>query len=120
MAGEVPQYLRIEIEQDISLPTDADVALRAILQYGVFVDGGAGASSKGTPTQVLIYRKLFSPVFPTTVTSGESFSWTTATFCKFLRNPQAAIYDEGRRTSTGELYYAPSTQQENLEDLEHA
>jgi hypothetical protein len=100
----VPQYLRIEIEQNLSLPEEDDEMLRALLQYGIFVDGGWGSSQSGTTTQVLLFRKLFCPAFPTTITSRDSFSWTAAKLSRFLRNPMAVGFEEGRKAGqTGAL-----------------
>jgi hypothetical protein len=100
-----PEYLRIEVEQNINLPKAEDEKLRALLQHGIFVDGGLGAAYNGTPTQVLIFRKLFCPVFPTGLTSQNSFSWSAATFSRFLRNPRSMGYEEGNKSSEKDLFY---------------
>jgi hypothetical protein len=95
----VPQYLRIEIEQNVPLRPEDEEMLRALLQYGIFVDGGWGSAHNGTTTQVLLFRKLFCPAFPTTITSRDSFSWTAAKFSQFLRNPVAVGFEERRKGS---------------------
>lgn len=91
-----PQYLRIEIETTLSLPPNDEAKLRALLQHGIFVDGLMGAAHNGSPTQVLIFRKLFCPAFPTGIASQNSFSWTSATFARFLRNPRAVRFTESQ------------------------
>lgn len=89
-----PQFLRIEIETTLSLPQADEAKLKALLQHGIFVDGLLGAAHNGSPTQVLIFRKLFCPAFPTCLASQDSFSWTSATFARFLRNPRAVRFGE--------------------------
>jgi serine/threonine protein kinase len=111
------QYLRIEVAQDRSLRSEK--TLQALLQYGVFVDGGLGSSNKGTPTQKLIYRKLFAPVFPTTLSSRDSFSWTMATFRKFLKDPETVLYEERRKDPDQGTLFTHILELE-LEDLDDA
>ena len=75
-----------------SQPLSDEHILRALLQYGVFIDGGLGSSNEGIPTQKLIYRKLFAPVFPTTLSSRDSFSWTRNGFHRFLAEARRSYY----------------------------
>ncbi len=118
--GRAPQYLRIEIQEEVPLAASEEEALRALLQYGVFIDGGLGSSNRGTPTQVLIFRKLFTPVFPTTIVSRDSFSWTVVRLSRFLRDPKSVRFEELRRVMANQSNLEFEVAPEDLEDLERA
>lgn len=117
--SRAPQYLRIELQEHSKMPDQDEEVLRALLQHGVFIDGGLGASNVGTPTQVFIFRRLFAPVFPTTTASRDSFSWTTSTLSRFLRDPLGIMHEERRRPAgtLGPLF-DKVVNEEDYEDLE--
>lgn len=81
------EYLRIEVQVD-GLSPQSKQALGDLLRNGVFIDGGFGSSAKGTPTRKLIFKKLFTPAFPTTYNSRDTWPMSAQHFDKFIKNPQ--------------------------------
>ena len=81
------EYTRMEVElQDIS--STAIDAMNELISSGVFIDAGRSSSSSGRPTQRLLFRKIFTPAFPTTWVNKDSFSWNQERFIEFIREPK--------------------------------
>jgi hypothetical protein len=107
------EYLRIEIEID-GLSPEVKEALAELLRNGVFIDGGFSSSARGTPARRLIFKKLFTPVFPTTYNSRDTWPMSAAHFAEFIRNP--ALYV---KRTMGEAGIPPEEQQLRLDQLFH-
>ncbi|RIL08439.1 MAG: hypothetical protein DCC75_08895, partial [Proteobacteria bacterium] len=105
------EYLRIEVEID-GLSSKAKEAMADLLRYGVFIDGGFSNSGKGTPARRLIFKKLFTPVFPTTYTSRDTWPMTAAHFTEFVTDPKK--YVKGVMSAHG---LPPEEQQLEIETL---
>jgi hypothetical protein len=105
------EYLRIEVQvQNIS--EDVRAAIAELLRNGVFIDGGFSSSSQGIPARRLIFKKLFTPAFPTTYRSRDTFPMTAQHFEEFVKNPGA-----GARRLLGEAGIKPNEQQLTLDSL---
>jgi serine/threonine protein kinase len=85
------EYLRIEVKLDHAFEQDARDAIAELVRNGVFIDGGFSASSTGTPARRLIFRKMFTPTFPTTARSRDTFSWSTKSFLEFVTKPESVL-----------------------------
>lgn len=81
------EYLRIEVEID-GLSVIAKDAIADLLRNGVFIDGGFSSSSKGLPARRLIFKKLFTPVFPTTYSNRDTWPMSAKHFAEFIDNPK--------------------------------
>lgn len=79
-------YLKIEVEiQD--LPEDLQTTLRELLCYGIFIDAGSGNNSSGKFCKKLYFRRIYTPAFPTTFITRNTFSWRVNSFKKFVYDP---------------------------------
>ena len=105
------EYLKIEIELD-EAGDEITESIADLLQHGVFVDGGFSNSSKGAPTRKLFFRKIFTPAFPTTYNSGNTFPMTASTFEFFITRP-----DDYLRSRVAEEGVGPSDQPSLLDQL---
>jgi hypothetical protein len=84
------EYLRLEIEVE-KLSAVARSALGELLRNGVFIDGGFSNSSRGSPARRLIFKKLFTPAFPTTYNNRDTWSMSARHFEEFISNPKAFV-----------------------------
>jgi hypothetical protein len=84
---EQKEYLRIEIETK-ELTDDLWEAIRELLSSGLFVDGGYSNTSSGVPARRLIFRRIYTPAFPTTVNNRNSFSMRKNSFMSFVKMPR--------------------------------
>ena len=84
------EYLRLEVEIE-RLSENARNAIGELLRNSVFVDGGFSSSSKGTPARRLIFKKLFTPAFPTTYNNRDTWSMTARHFEEFISDPKAFV-----------------------------
>ena len=105
------EYLRIEVETD-HLAGSAKMALGALLRNGVFVDGGFSSSSQGSPARRLIFKKLFTPVFPTTYNNRDTWPMSAAHFRDFISNPEYFL-----RGILGEEGLSPDEQSRQIDML---
>lgn len=105
------EYLRIEVDLGRASP-EAKELISELLRKGVFIDGGISASSQGNPARRLVFRKLFTPAFPTTFRSRDTFAWVSNTFVEFVQNPPARL-----RAMMAEEGIAPDQQQYELDGL---
>lgn len=92
------EYTRIEVELSGKTQKARD-ALVELVSNGVFIDGGLSSSSSGKPTQKLLFRRLFTPAFPTTWNNRDGFNWTEQRFAKFVEDPSAFVKTEMRNGS---------------------
>lgn len=79
-------YLKIEVEID-DLSTDLLTTLRELLCYGIFIDAGYSNNSDGKLTKKLYFRRIFTPAFPTTFVTRNSFPMRSNTFKEFVYDP---------------------------------
>lgn len=105
------EYLRIEVDLGKS-SLDAQNLISELLRSGVFIDGGISASSGGNPARRLVFRKLFTPAFPTTFRNRDTFAWRSPRFLEFVHNPSAFL-----RGMMAEEGIGPEQQQLELDDL---
>lgn len=84
------EYLRIEVQID-GLSSEAKEALADLLRNGVFVDGGFSSSAKGTPARRLVFKKLFTPAFPTTYNSRDTWPMSAEHFVEFITDPKKYV-----------------------------
>jgi hypothetical protein len=106
------EYLRIEVQLDQKALDDARIAIAEVVRNGVFIDGGFSTSSQGIPARRLIFRKLYTPAFPTTFNSRDTFPMTSRHFVEFVRNPASHL-----RRLLGESGIQPDQQQFVLDGL---
>lgn len=105
------EYLRVEVELGQE-PERLRRAIADLLQHGVFVDGGFSNSSKGTPARRLIFRKIFTPAFPTTYNSRDTFAMSARRFLDFVGHPERFV-----KRALGEDGVRPEEQQYLLDSL---
>lgn len=84
------EYLRLEVEIE-NLSQSAKDALGDLLRNGIFVDGGFSASSRGTPARRLIFKKLFTPAFPTTYVNRDTWPMSSRHFDDFTNDPKGFV-----------------------------
>ena len=80
------EHLRIEIDF-ASCDIQQKEAIRELLTYGLFIDGGFSANANGKITRKLLFRRIFTPVFPTTVNNSDTFNFSPERFSLFINNP---------------------------------
>jgi hypothetical protein len=105
------EYLRIEV-QISQFADEIRDGIAELVRNGVFIDGGFSSSSQGTPARRLIFRKMFTPAFPTTFHSRDTFPMTAAHFLEFIRDPVAPL-----RQLLGKSGIGPDQQQMTMEKL---
>ncbi len=105
------EYLRIEVEID-RLTASAKDAIGELLRNGVFVDGGFSSSSRGTLARRLVFKKLFTPVFPTTYNNRDTLSMSASNFEAFVADPKGFV-----KESMGEHGLPPEQQALELDNL---
>ncbi|WP_299927817.1 protein kinase [uncultured Pelagimonas sp.] len=84
------EYTRMEVGQRSNHGKATDT-LNELIASGVFVDGGFSQSSSGDVTQRLLFRKIFTPAFPTTWANRDGFNWTQERFLAFASNPSSFV-----------------------------
>ena len=84
---EQKEHLRIEIEIK-NLTDDMYKAIRELMSSGLFIDGGYSNTSSGVPARRLLFRRIYTPAFPTTVNNRNSFSWRARNFMSFVKYPR--------------------------------
>jgi serine/threonine protein kinase len=80
-------YLRLEVslvEEDKFVKS----VLRELLCYGIFIDAGYSNDSQGNTAKKLLFRRIFTPAFPTTFIDHSTFAITKKHFCDFIKNPK--------------------------------
>lgn len=87
------EYTRMEIDLQDQNQNAID-AMNELIASGVFIDGGLSSSSRGTPTQRLIFRRLFTPAFLTTWNNRDGFNWTQRRFLQFISTPEDFVSNE--------------------------
>ena len=100
------EHLRVEIELG-DLDDDLKEAIRELLSLGVFVDGGYSESSSGKPARRLLFRRIFTPAFPTTVNNRETLPMRKKKFEDFIKRPK-----KYRQEFLSEHQISPSAQQQ--------
>ncbi|WP_119421023.1 ORC-CDC6 family AAA ATPase [Desertibaculum subflavum] len=105
------EYLRLEI-QWANATDEVRNATAELLRNGVFVDGGFSTSSQGILARRLIFRKQFTPAFPTTFRSRDTFPMSARHFLDFVQNPPSFL-----RRMLSEAGIRPDQQQLTLDRL---
>jgi serine/threonine protein kinase len=105
------EYLRIEVQID-GLSPHAKEALVDLLRNGVFIDGGFSSSAQKTPARRIIFKKLFTPAFPTTYNSRDTLPMSAKHFSDFITDPKKYI-----KSVMGEYGIPPEQQSFELEKL---
>jgi serine/threonine protein kinase len=105
------EYLRIEI-QLTQMTEYVRNGLAELVRNGIFIDAGFSSSSQGIPARRIIFRKMFTPAFPTTFNSRDTFSMTSPHFLRFLKDPQGQL-----TLLLGEAGVPPHSQSQAMEDL---
>lgn len=80
-------YIKIEVELQ-GLSEKARNALRDLLCYGVFVDGGYSNMNDQQIARKLLFRRIFTPAFPTTFNSRNTFPMVPWAFWNFMSQPK--------------------------------
>lgn len=104
-------YIRIEFPMQ-KLPEELKVVARELLCYGVFIDGGSSTMSDGQTARKFLFRRIFTPAFPTTFNDHSTYPMVPASFKKFIENPKDFVRE---RMSAYKI--SPPEQQE-LEQLD--
>ncbi|MEP1420528.1 MAG: protein kinase [Erythrobacter sp.] len=86
------EYLKIEVQLDGDVD-ETTSRIADLLQNGVFVDGGFSNAGSGVPTRRLMFRRIFTPAFPTTYNSSNTLPMTASSFKDFLSNPEMWLKD---------------------------
>lgn len=104
-------YIRIELPSQ-NMNEKLIAAERELLCYGIFIDGGYSNMSDGEPARRLLFRRIYTPAFPTTFNNRNTFSMREKNFREFIENPRNFV-----RERMSEDHISPDEQQ-NLEQLE--
>lgn len=80
------EYLKIEVEVE-NLTEELKTTLRELLCYGIFIDAGHGNNSDGRLSRKLYFRRIFTPAFPTTFHTRNTFPMRKNSFEKFIFEP---------------------------------
>ncbi len=83
-------YLKIEVELQ-ELSEESRTTLRELLCYGIFVDGGYSNNSDGKLSRRLFFRRIFTPAFPTTFNSRNTFPMRARSFRDFIFKPASFV-----------------------------
>lgn len=84
------EHLRLDIEiYELSEPLSA--AIRELLGYGLFIDGGYTNTSSGKIARLLLFRRIYTPAFPTTFNDRNTFNMRHRPFIKFITNPKEYV-----------------------------
>lgn len=105
------EHLRIEVELE-NLPEEAIATARELLCYGIFIDGGYGNMSDGRMCRRLLFRRIFTPAFPTTFNDRNTFPMRLASFKEFIYKPEDFVR---KRMSEDKI---ASMDQQEMEQLE--
>jgi len=84
------EYLRIEIQLS-QMAEQVREGIAELVRNGIFIDAGFSSSSQGIPARRLIFKKMFTPAFPTTFNSRDTFSMSAPHFLQFLKNPEGQL-----------------------------
>ena len=104
-------YLRFEISFN---KNDEEIKkfLRELQCYGIFIDGGYSSSSEGIVSKKLIFRRIYTPAFPTTFNDHNTFPIRIDKFKKFISDPRNFVRE---KMSADKIN---PDEQQNLEQLE--
>ena len=105
------EYLRLEVQLNQATP-ETRHAIAELMRNNVFIDGGFGSSSQGVPARRLIFRKLYTPAFPTTNSSRDTYPMSAQHFAEFVRDPAGYL-----RHILGRSGVNPDQQQFVLDEL---
>jgi hypothetical protein len=100
------EHLRIEIDLG-DLTDDLKEAIRELLSSGLFIDGGYSSTSSGVPARKLLFRRIYTPAFPTTVNNRETLAMRKKNFELFVKKPK-----EFRQTFLSKHGISPAIQQQ--------
>ncbi len=84
---QADERLRIEIEGEGELNTEAKELHDELLRHSILIPGGAGKSRAGLPTRKYYFRRLFAPCFPFSPTRSGSIPLTVHEYQSWLLNP---------------------------------
>lgn len=104
-------YIRIEFPMQ-KLPEELKTVARELLCYGVFIDGGFSNMSDGQIARKFLFRRIFTPAFPTTFTDRNTYPMVEKSFKEFIVNPRNFVRE---RMSE---YGIPPLEQQELEQLD--
>ncbi len=104
-------YIRIEFPMQ-TLPEDLKGIARELLCYGVFVDGGFSNMNTGQPARKLLFRRIYTPAFPTTLSDSNTYPLVEKSFKKFVEHPKDFVREKMSE------YKIPPLEQQGLEQLD--
>jgi hypothetical protein len=104
-------YIRLELSVR-NLSSDSLTTSKELLWHGVFIDGGFSNMSDGELARRLLFRRIYTPAFPTTFNNRETFAMRDHHFAEFIRRPRDFIK---KRMSEDQI---PPIEQQRLEQLE--
>lgn len=81
------EFLRMEIEIDDD-STQKSGAIKELIAFGLFVDAGYGNTATGKIAKRLLFRKIFTPAFPTSFVNRNAFVLNGNAFEVFINNPR--------------------------------
>ena len=84
------EYLRIEVEL-VDITDEMTRGLRELLSSGLFIDGGYSNNYNGVPCRKLLFRRIYTPAFPTTVNNRDTLPMTKSGFLKFIKEPGSYV-----------------------------
>ena len=113
LINEGGDYLRIELNVT-DLSHELQSAERELLSSGVFVDGGNSRMQDGAIAKRLLFRRAFTPAFPTTVANRDTFRMSEALFERFVKDPKQTV-----KASIGKSKILPDVQQPMLDLWPH-
>jgi hypothetical protein len=80
-------YIRIELSYR-NLTIEAMDTVRDLLSHGIFIDGGFSNMSSGETARKLLFRRIYTPAFPTTFNDDGNIPMREKSFRDFIRNPR--------------------------------
>jgi len=86
------EYLRIEIVIEDS-NYELFGAMRELLAYGLFIDWEYSNNRDGKPCRRLLFRRIYTPAFPTTFNSRNTFPMSARGFLRFVKNPKNYVLE---------------------------
>lgn len=96
------EYLSIELKRSRLLSDQCEAWLRELVREGVFITGPGTNSSDGEVTLMLLYRRLFVPAAPASLSDRNTFPWSPSRMERFLRDPHSFLAEEvGKDTAKG-------------------
>ncbi len=83
---QISHMIKIEVEVE-NLTEELKTTLRELLCYGIFIDAGHSNNSDGRLSRKLYFRRIYTPAFPTTFHTRNTFPMRKNSFEKFIYEP---------------------------------